>query len=177
MTPDDIASRLRSVRQELGYSQAKMAQALGISVGTVKATELGKNVPSGETLLKIAGLGFNPGWILTGEGSMQMGEPAGASEQSSASAQPAGAQMASIDEEWMGRVVDAIARTYKAEHISLSPADLGRLAAQKYREMIAAAVDPADEDERAALMELLKARLRKELKAAAAAPATRKRSA
>lgn len=60
-------------------SQKAMAERLGIAPRTWQEIEAGKNVPSGETLLKISDLGFDPGWILTGSGSQASAELVSAS--------------------------------------------------------------------------------------------------
>ncbi|WP_197024015.1 helix-turn-helix transcriptional regulator [Xanthobacter sp. 126] len=79
-----------------------------------------------------------------------------------------------LDQELMGRVTDAIVRLYKEERVALAPVDLGRLAARKYAEIVAA-TDQADE--RLAMVKLVTAQLRMELRAAAAEPGTGKASA
>jgi len=71
----DIGARLRSARESLALTQIAMAQKLAISHGAIKRLEGGGNVPNGETLLKYAGIGFNPGWALTGIGEMRLPEP------------------------------------------------------------------------------------------------------
>lgn len=131
---------------------------MGIGFTTWQAIESGRNVPSGETLLKIAALGFNPGWILTGQGCMRTEDP-GEMGGSEARVDPAGA---GVDPELMGRVVDTIARVAKAGGASIPPIDLGRRAAEKYTELVAATANP---DERLAMLKLLAVQLRAEFSA------------
>ena len=69
MSRELIAERLKEIRGKVRLSQKAMAERLGIGHRTWQEIETGKNVPSGETLLKINELGFDPGWILTGSGS------------------------------------------------------------------------------------------------------------
>lgn len=147
MAEESIGERLKRIRESRSLSQADWSLEVDVGLATLKKIELDGNVPSGETLLKYARLGFSPGWILTGAGSMyldQVGQPAGEA----------------IDREIMGRVVDSIVRLYRELSISLSPIDLGRLSAEKYDEIVAASDDHA---ERMAMVKLMAVQLRKEL--------------
>ena len=69
---EGVGTRLRAVRKELGLSLRAIADAVDVSLSTWQRLETTDNVPSGETLLKIAELGFNPGWILTGQGAKRL---------------------------------------------------------------------------------------------------------
>ncbi|MFG1463315.1 helix-turn-helix transcriptional regulator [Xanthobacter sp. DSM 24535] len=80
MSRDKIAERLRMVRDNSRLSQRALATRLGIAYRTWQDIENGKHVPSGETLLKIAELGINPGWVLLGTGPMRSDDFTGASE-------------------------------------------------------------------------------------------------
>ncbi|WP_346296312.1 helix-turn-helix domain-containing protein [Rhodopseudomonas sp. P1] len=79
-----------------------------------------------------------------------------------------------IDDELFGRVVDAIQRLYKDQRVSLAPIDLGRLAVQKYDQIIAATDDP---DERRTMIKLIVAQLCRDILSVVAEPGTGKASA
>jgi len=64
----DIADRMRTVRDELGLTQKDVSSRLEISHRTWQDYESGKNLPNGKVLKKLALMGFNANWILTGEG-------------------------------------------------------------------------------------------------------------
>lgn len=150
---DEIRGRLKLIRESIGLSQTAMSEKIGGGKGTWQNIEAGNNPPNGTTLLAIAGLGFNPGWILTGIGPMRLSDtPIGR--------ESVGQSESAIDRELMGRVVDAISRLYRDLAISLSPVDLGRLSAEKYEEIAAASLDQA---ERMAMVKLMAVQLRKEL--------------
>lgn len=63
-----ISDRLREIRERVGLAQKKMSSHLGLGANTWQNIEMGKNLPSGETLLKLASIGYSPTWVLTGEG-------------------------------------------------------------------------------------------------------------
>lgn len=147
--PKTLAARMKEARTFLRLTQAEFAAKTGVSQRSVQGFEQGRGVPSGETLLKIAELGVNPGWLLMETGSMLL--QGGAVEE---------AAHYELDRELMGRVVDAIARLYRDLSISISPVDLGRLGAEKYEEIVAASGDQA---ERMAMVKLMAVQLRKEL--------------
>ena len=159
MAHETIAGRLRAIREELDHSQVEFAGMVGLSLSALKRIEIGHNVPSGETLLKYAELGANPGWILTGEGRMWRGE----ADEVDASAMP-NARLFELfmDQKLFGRIVEAIDRLFKAENMRLLPVQLGELSAEKYAEIIAATDDP---EERLAMIKLTIIQLRKELRA------------
>lgn len=157
----DVGQRLKQAREEIGLSQQGMAESLGLSLKGWQNIELGKNIPSGETLLRIAEQGFNPAWVLTGSGPHRI-ELIGL---------PGGRQ---FDRELLGRVTDAIAKLYKAEGVHLPDVDLGRMSADKYQEIIDSGVLPEDYP---AALAMAVAGLRKQLRDATANPASDKRRA
>ncbi|MBF0603742.1 MAG: helix-turn-helix domain-containing protein [Nitrospirae bacterium] len=65
-----MIDRMKRVRSYLGVTQKIMSDKLGLGVSTWQQYELGKSLPGTETLQKLAKLGFDVHWILTGEGSM-----------------------------------------------------------------------------------------------------------
>ncbi|MQT14420.1 helix-turn-helix domain-containing protein [Segnochrobactrum spirostomi] len=84
MASDTIASRLLEIREKSRQTQRGISNALGIAYRTWQDIEKGKNVPSGETLLRIAQFGYSPTWVLTGQGPMEL-SATGAQQASQAS--------------------------------------------------------------------------------------------
>lgn len=155
---DDIGRRIAQIREATGLKQQSIADRVGVSLRTWQAIERGENIPTGQTLLKIAELGFDPGWILTGNGFMEI------EDSSRAGAFRAGSRLGGDppDSELMGRVVDTIVRVAKGCGVSIPPVDLGRQAMERYAELMAASSDPA---ERLAMLKLMAVQIRAELTA------------
>ncbi len=61
-------------------TQSKMAEIVGMSPRGWQQIERGDAIPSGQTLMKLAELGFDPTWILTGQGAMRLVKGASAQE-------------------------------------------------------------------------------------------------
>ncbi len=165
---DSLADRIRICAHLVG-SGDELARKAGLARRTLENYLNGRE-PQASRLLAIAkAAGVSLDWLVGGDGEMSPPQPAQSSSEMVASqpAQP-------LDEELMGRITDAISRLYKDERVSLAPIDLGRLAARKYGEVVAATDDPA---ERLAMLKLITVQLRTELHAAAAEPGTGKRSA
>lgn len=78
--PDnEIGDRLRYWRKRvLGMTQEQFAQATGIHLSAIRKYESRSSLPSGESLLAIAGTGINLHWLLTNEGDMRAPPEAGA---------------------------------------------------------------------------------------------------
>ena len=72
-TPEnDIADRLRLWRKDvLEMTQVRFAEATGVHLSAIRKYEGRHSVPSGESLLAIAGTGVDLHWLLTGEGDMR----------------------------------------------------------------------------------------------------------
>lgn len=68
-----VSDRLRKVRGSLGKSQKEMAAALKLSYSTYQNYEDGRNNPGWDTCEVLTRMGFNPTWLLTGEGEMRRG--------------------------------------------------------------------------------------------------------
>lgn len=152
-----FGQRLEQFRATKGMTQAQMASALEISLRTYTRYANGEGAPNVAHLERLAQLGADVSWLLAG------------GEHVSPPSSNSGSAHAQIDQELMGRVTDAISRLYKEERVSLAPIDLGRLAAQRYSEIVAATDDPG---ERITLIKLAVQQLRQELHAKAAAPGT-----
>jgi transcriptional regulator with XRE-family HTH domain len=78
-TPEnDIADRLRVWRKDvLKMSQVRFAEVTGVHLSAIRKYDGRHSLPSGESLLAIAGTGVDLHWLLTGEGDMRA--PANAS--------------------------------------------------------------------------------------------------
>ncbi len=59
--------RLKKIRKDLGLKQQEMAVQLKISLSTLQRYEKGDNVPDVGTLEKIAALGVDLHWLVTGK--------------------------------------------------------------------------------------------------------------
>ena len=72
-TPEnDIADRLRLWRKDvLEMTQVRFAEATGVHLSAIRKYEGRHSVPSGESLLAIAGTGVDLHWLLTGKGDMR----------------------------------------------------------------------------------------------------------
>jgi len=62
--------RLATFRRHLGLNGIKFAEALGITSGTLTQYEKGASFPTVERLEKLARLGLNLNWYVTGDGPM-----------------------------------------------------------------------------------------------------------
>lgn len=155
----DIAKRLEVVRRELGKTQKMMSSSLGLGASTWQRLEAGLNAPSGETLLKIAELGFNPGWVLTGQGERKLGETQ---------------RGLPDDKNLIARVSVAISEAYREIGHHLPPARAGEELHAMLLQIVAASESP---DEYLAQVPVMAQRLRKRLRSAQAEPGTGKASA
>ena len=64
---DSFAARLRRRREQLGLSQAQLADELGTKQPGVAAWETGVRVPTTESVRRLAGiLRVSPGWLAFG---------------------------------------------------------------------------------------------------------------
>jgi transcriptional regulator with XRE-family HTH domain len=68
-----IASRLKALRQTLGWTQVEMSATTGIPLPTWKKYEGSDRDPGAEALVAMATSGVNLHWLLTGKGSMLLG--------------------------------------------------------------------------------------------------------
>lgn len=74
LTASEIKDRLAQIRVQAGESNQKaMSLRLGLSPNAWRLMETGGGLPSADTLLRLADLGFSPTWVLTGQGPMQLG--------------------------------------------------------------------------------------------------------
>lgn len=69
-----LGQRIKSVRSQAGLTQEDAAARLGIAYPTLSKYEQGHRTPDAELLNRMAKeFGCDPGWLLTGEGSMWRG--------------------------------------------------------------------------------------------------------
>lgn len=65
----EIGKRIRQIRKDMGFTQARFSAILGITRGHVATLETGKSQPSEHLLLLISEkLSVNIGWLKHGEG-------------------------------------------------------------------------------------------------------------
>jgi len=70
-----INNRITISRKSKGFTQKYLAEKLNISVPTMNHYETGKRIPSSEFLARLAKMvECDPGWLLSGEGKMQIKE-------------------------------------------------------------------------------------------------------
>lgn len=100
MAASEITDRLRQIRERVGLAQKKMSSHLGLGANTWQNIETGKNLPSGETLLKLASLGFSPTWVLTGEGDRDLPTSAAPQQAPAGESLPSGPTQVAI---WDGK--------------------------------------------------------------------------
>lgn len=152
--------RLREIREDLRLTQKAMAEAVEMSLSGWQAIERGANPPSGETLLKIAALGFSPTWVLTALGAKRLD-----------------AKPAQVNPDLMERLDRIVTKTYKEVGQALPPNKSASEAAALYNELLELAADPTDSEEIVLILPQLQHRLKRRLVEAATAPGTGKREA
>lgn len=155
-----IGSRLRQVREELSFAQKSMSSKLGLGPSTWQKIELGHNMPSGETLLRVAELGFSPSWILTGKGRMHL------DDSDTDHGDHLGEGIFSKDgfrspsQDLLAKVLATIIQSYRDEGEQISPVDMARLAADKYAAILMTSQYPA---EQLVMVRLFEVELRKQV--------------
>jgi len=154
LDPDEarLIERLKDVLSARGAAAA-IAEKTGIAASTVRSYVRQGSIPTALKLAAIAeAAGVSLEWLATGRGPKSYtltGEDGPAP---------------GLDRELMARVVDCIAKLYKAERIALSDLDLGKLSAEKYVEL--AKAKPGNLDEILVLIRMLREQLRTQLRAA-----------
>lgn len=153
-----LGARLKEVAREVGGVD-ELARLTGTARRTLGNYISGRNEPKMSFLLAVSSLpGVSLDWLISGKREQP----------------PVSSPDPRLDEELLGRITDAIARTYKDERVSIAPIDLGRLSGRKYAEIVAAT---EVHDERLAMIKLVATQLRADLRSAAEEPGTGKRSA
>jgi len=89
-----IGDRIAHIRG--GMSQAAFANMIGVHKNSLGNYERGERTPDASFLLKLMAAGFNPNWVLSGEGAMRLegiaDQVAEGDTQYSAAAEPAGSR-------------------------------------------------------------------------------------
>lgn len=172
MHSEKFADRLAGLVVDSKLSERAFAREVGLSPGGLRGLLHEGKGPTLETVLRIAmARGVSVLWLSTGEGPKHPAESATAAD---LGAFAGGRAPAALDAELLGRVVDRIAKVYREEGVRLADVDLGRLAAEKYAEIADLAGDP---DEWPGFLDVVAARVRKAIRAAAADPIGVKREA
>lgn len=158
-----LAQRLAEIRGD--RDRELFAEQLGVNPHTYAAYERGDRTPDVDLFNRISSTeSIDLNWLLSGDGQMRFDDQRRA----------LGAATHGM---FFARVLDAVQKAHKDVGIRMPIADHGEVAAAKYDEYIALASDPDDEEERIALMNLLRTRLRKELQIQIAEPGTDKATA
>ncbi|CAK0740500.1 putative Transcriptional regulator with XRE-family HTH domain [Azospirillaceae bacterium] len=169
MTPGTFQTRLAIIAPNRG-DVPRLAEKAGIPATTLYNYSRGRGEPQLTEAAKIAeAAGVCLEWLATGKGPMRAGEAV----VSAAESTPA-APVPALDHALFGKVFEALTLLYREENARIGPAALGALAAEKYEEIASASDDP---DDRRAMIKLVVAQLRKELRTPAATAAQGKRSA
>lgn len=67
-----MKERIKQLRKELGMSQTKFGESLGVSLSAAQKWEMGLSVPSDAVIMLIAQqYGISETWLRTGEGEMR----------------------------------------------------------------------------------------------------------
>ena len=70
-----FSHRIKKIRKRLNLSQKAFAEKVGVDQGRVSQWETEKSLPHSKALMKMANLGVNINWLLTGDGEMMVGAP------------------------------------------------------------------------------------------------------
>jgi transcriptional regulator with XRE-family HTH domain len=160
------AERFAAIRAALGLSGIEMSAAAGVNRDTWRRYEAG-DLPNGETLSRLAQLGFSVDWILTGNGPMRLGL---AEEQAARGIERPSSP---VSADLLMQIFEALTRLYSEEKQRLPVPDHARLTAELYNDLELI----ADEAERRGALRYAVETMRKELRAAAAGDPSSKRRA
>lgn len=152
--------RLREIRKALGLTQKAFAKEIGLSERGWQELERGANPPSGETLLKIAALGFGPTWVLTGKGPKSL---AGERDQQGQELVAPAAEVAKFTMAVLKQVRIVVSRTYKDEGVKLVPDAISDESERRTQELLGRLDRIGDLDEASSLLPWLETRIRREL--------------
>jgi transcriptional regulator with XRE-family HTH domain len=160
------AERFAEIRAALGFNGTEMASAAGVNRDTWRRYEAG-DLPNGETLSKLAALGFSVDWILTGNGPMRLGL---AEESAAFEGAPSAPPIAS---DLLMQIFEALARLNHEEKQRVPPAGHAKIVAQLYNDLS----QITDEAERRGALRYAVESMRREIRAAAAGDVSSKRQA
>jgi len=125
----DIASRIRAIRDHMNLSADLMAETVGLK--TRKSWydyERGNHLPTGAVLHRLAELGIDTNWVLTGEGEMLKGTGLHS---------PALPQNG-VDRTLLSRVHKGVSEVYRSENVRISADALADEVAEIYDDLTAA---------------------------------------
>ncbi len=74
MSDDALSRRLKVVRERLGYTQTRIAEAVGGKLRSWQEYEKGARVPGSSVIAGLVELGVNANWVLTGKGAMLLSD-------------------------------------------------------------------------------------------------------
>lgn len=66
MFKESLGKRLKTERERLGFEQKDLAKWLDVSTVSLSGYENDKRPPTGDTLIKMVKLGYDPVFVLTG---------------------------------------------------------------------------------------------------------------
>jgi transcriptional regulator with XRE-family HTH domain len=122
---DELRERVALAIQKVGESNDILSEALGVSRNTISAYRNKKGDPKGTALSKLVSVyGFNPAWLLSGEGSMK------------------GAHTPRPDEKLLSRCIAAVEAALDDADLELNPAGKAEFILLLYQEQ-ARAPEPA----------------------------------
>lgn len=64
--PETLGERMALARKRLGFSQEALCEAAGVPLGSIKKWEGGNTAPGGANLAKLAKVGIDLNWLVTG---------------------------------------------------------------------------------------------------------------
>ena len=120
--------RLKMARESLGFSIGDMAKKLGMSFPGYRDNENGKRVPKSTIIEGFVQLGFDANWILTGEGSMRLGEKASSNQAVSDEVEV----KTTVDEETLAGCLEILEEVCQEFKIYYKPAKKAKLVALLY---------------------------------------------
>lgn len=83
----EVGNRLRQWRESAKLTRPALSEKIGVAVGTIRNHETGISAPKTEHLLKLALLGCDVGWLLTGRQSEQAASQSIAARSTSANSE------------------------------------------------------------------------------------------
>jgi len=67
---DSMSSRIKVAREAMGYTQRELADALGVSLPSLREYEQSKSIPGGNVVALMSEIGWNANWVLIADGQM-----------------------------------------------------------------------------------------------------------
>lgn len=137
-------TRLALVREEIGLSQAKLAEKTGIPIHKIRYAETGDDKISREIAGAVSEtFGYSSLWLLTGEGPKRRGEREDSGDRGGAGV--AGAQ---VEPEALGKVIALVEDGVSRRGVTVTTAEKGHICAAVY--LIYVSEQHADDDAREA---------------------------